>query len=168
MPLSKKEQKVQARFLYFTSAASQKEIAFTVGVTEKTMSGWVRKGNWAAQKDLAFHSPDKETHHLYQELRQINKNIMSREDGERYSTVEELERKCKIISMITALKKNTDDRWRNVNKEAELFKNSTDKNLPKYFRVIIDTDGVQYDSDEDPEAASYQIKHGLIPGRFVD
>ena len=34
--------------------------------------------------------------------------------------------------------------------------------------AALNTDGVQYDSDEDPEAASYQIKHGIIPGRFVD
>lgn len=166
MPAHKRDQKAQARFLYFTSAATQKEIAFTVGVAERTMSLWVRNGRWAQQKDAAFHSPEKETHQLYEELRQINKNVMSREDGERYCTPEELESKSKIITMITNLKKNVDDRWRNVNPEIALFKNSTDKNLPKYFRVIIDTDGVQYDSDEDPEAASYQIKHGIIPGRF--
>ena len=95
MPLKKNSAKALARYLYFNTPATQKQIANAV-------------------KLATIYSPDQETAHLYEELRIINEKIKSREREDRHGTKEELEAKSKIISMITTLKKNTDDKWRNV------------------------------------------------------
>ena len=114
MPLTKSGAKELARYLYFHTAASQKQIAQAVFVTEKTLYNWMRRGNWATLKKATFYSPDQETHYLYEELRAINNKIQARDEENRHGTREELEAKAKIISMITTLKKNTDDKWRNI------------------------------------------------------
>ena len=114
MPLKKNSAKALARYLYFNTPATQKQIANAVKVTEQTMSAWIRHGQWNAVKLATIYSPDQETAHLYEELRIINEKIKTRGREDRHGTKEELEAKAKIISMITTLKKNTDDKWRNV------------------------------------------------------
>ncbi|HYC30065.1 MAG TPA: hypothetical protein VEB42_14630 [Chitinophagaceae bacterium] len=98
------------------------------------MSSWVKRGQWNIVKQATIYSPDQETAHLYEELRVINDKIEAREREDRHGTKEELEAKAKIIGMITALKKNIDDKWRNVTPGFEI----PDFKKPQFeeFRVI--------------------------------
>jgi uncharacterized protein YjcR len=114
MPNFKAEQKEQARYLYFTTNKTQKEIARVTEVSEQTMSAWVREENWAEEKKKKYHSPGEEIHHLYEQLREINNNIDQRKEGERYATKEELDIKAKILALISAQLKNEACNNRNV------------------------------------------------------
>ena len=115
----KTTQKAQAKYLYFTTAHTQKVIAHILGINEKTMSQWVRGGNWAALKKAAYHSPEQEVEQLYKELRQINENINKRPIAERFGTKEELEARAKILAIITGPLKNHTDAWRNIAPELD-------------------------------------------------
>ena len=109
-----------ARYLYFHTDSTQKEIAGAVGVAEKTMTAWVRNGSWAEHKKAAFYSPDQQVQNLYEELRQIDNNIKARNDGERFGTKEETEARAKLLSLIVAHANNPDDKWRNQNRKIAL------------------------------------------------
>ncbi len=164
MAKAKKEQKAQARFLYFTTAGTQKEIASTVGVTEKTMSAWVRNGRWPELKRHALHSPREETHRLYEELRQINKRIAERLDGDRYCTKDELDAKSKIIAMITSLKKNTEDNWRNVNPELALIAELPEEKRRKFYEIVF----VDGDGNEVPLGGTKPPSMSKLPNPLTD
>ncbi len=114
MPLNKPAQKEHARYLYFTTASTQKEIAKTVGIDPKTLYRWIHEGNWETEKEQTYFSPDRETHYLYEELREIDNNIRGRAEGLRYGTKEELDTKAKILNLIMGPLKNTADKWRNI------------------------------------------------------
>ena len=117
MPLKKSRERARAKFLYFTTSKSQKQIAQIVGVSDRMMGIWVRQNNWAQIKKAAFHSPEQEMEHLFAELREINEHIGKRPQGERFSTKEELERKTKIITLIAGPLKDTTESWRNLSPE---------------------------------------------------
>lgn len=119
MPLHKTSQKEKAKYIYLTTEKTQKEIADMVGVTAHTLSAWVRKGEWARIKRETFYSPEQEIHNLYEELRQINKNIQARPPEERYSNKQELEAKTKILALLSGPLRKTGDKWRNVTPEVD-------------------------------------------------
>lgn len=114
MPISKETQKEHARYLYFTTALTQKQIAEAVDVVPKTISRWIAESNWEEHKKITYFSPDQETQYLYDELREIDNNIRKREPGLRFGTKEELEAKAKILNLIMGPLKNTADKWRNI------------------------------------------------------
>lgn len=120
MPYTKTRQKELAKHLYFTTCHTQKAIAEAVGVTPKSMSGWVRSENWVEQKKSQFYSPDQLLHQLYDQLRDINAVIAARGEGEKRGTKEELEASAKIVSLITAIAKAKPDTWRNINQEIDI------------------------------------------------
>lgn len=119
MPITKTQAKALARYLYFNTELTQKQIAEAAEVTEATMSAWVRRSNWRLKKMNTVYSPDQETNSLYEELRAINNIIKAREPGQQLSTKQELETRAKIITMIANLKKNFADKWRNVTPDVD-------------------------------------------------
>ena len=140
MPNIKAEQKEKARYLYFTTSYSQKSIARVLNITEQTMSAWVREGNWAEEKKLTYYSPEQEIHHLYEELREINNNILKREPGNRFGTKEELETKTKILGLIAAQMK-TGGKSRNIGFEVDYdwlnhIKNEREMDKGNYENVM--------------------------------
>jgi hypothetical protein len=120
MPRPKTLQKQQAKYLYFTTSRTQREIATAVGVTPKALSHWVVKEAWAEEKKKAYYSPEQILHQLYEQLREINENILARDEGKRYGTKEELEANTKILALITNTLKNTHDIWRNVTPDFDI------------------------------------------------
>lgn len=114
MPNIKADQKEKARYLYFNTNKTQRAIAKVLEIAEQTMSIWVREGDWANEKKATYYSPEQEIHHLYEELREINNNILQRDKGKRFATKEELETKTKILALINAQLKNEGAIARNV------------------------------------------------------
>lgn len=110
----KTTQKEQAKYLYLSTSHTQKAIANHLGITEKTMWSWIKKGDWTELKKKTYHSPEQELHQLYEELRTINANINGRAKDKRFATKEELETKTKILALISGPLKNTADTWRNI------------------------------------------------------
>ena len=137
MPTYKSTEKEKAHYLYLNTAKTQKEIAEFLGITEKTISVWIKNGNWANFKKATYYSPDQATNFLYEELREIDNNILKRGAGERFSSKQELETKTKILSLIMGPLKNTADKWRNIAPEVETGDEGTD-DTPRGFNIIID------------------------------
>ena len=53
--MAKTQEKITAKHLYF-KLKSQKEIAHLVGVQEKTISTWIKKGGWREERDARLNS----------------------------------------------------------------------------------------------------------------
>jgi hypothetical protein len=113
MPLTKSPQKAAAQHLYFTTALTQKQIATAVRVTEKTMRTWIKKENWAAQKQALYYSPDQELQQLYEQSRKINERVAERMKEGGIITKEELDLKAKLGALIALFEKNAAS-WRNI------------------------------------------------------
>lgn len=128
----KGDEKERARYLYFTTNASQARIARDLRVSERTISVWATEGNWRDLKKQNYYSPQEEVQQLYEELRAISSHIQKRKPEERFPTREELEARTKIISLITSLRKLEGDQWRNVSADTSLlhlFPQAPDSNL---------------------------------------
>ncbi len=140
MPISKDAQKEHARYLYFTTALTQKQIAEAVDVVRKTVSRWIADGNWEEHKKIAYFSPDQETQYLYDELREIDRNIRKRAEGQRFGTKEELDAKAKILNLIMGPLKNTADKWRNITPQYEVEEPvvKATEERKRGFNIIID------------------------------
>lgn len=54
--MAKKEQQVLAQKYFVEFFKSQKEIAVILELTEKTVSGWVRRGNWKELRDARINN----------------------------------------------------------------------------------------------------------------
>jgi hypothetical protein len=114
MSYRKNAQWERAKYLYFNTNKTHREIAFIAGVTEQTVSKWVNQGAWAAEKKIAFHSPLQEIQHLYEEIREINRNILGRDEGKRFATKEELDLKTKIFGLINGHLSCGRGSWREI------------------------------------------------------
>lgn len=134
MPNYKNTKREQARYLYFNTSKTQREIARVLEVTEKTLSTWARRGRWADIKKSTLYSSEQELHNLFEELKQINYNIQQREPGLRYSTKEELDAKAKIIAIITGPLGSTAT-WRNLPTDFNYSEVYTSKSLADYHDV---------------------------------
>lgn len=78
--LNIKQKKELAHMLYIKTDLSQKEIAEKVGIVEKTMSIWVREGNWQAMKRSLLTSKGEILRKLYDLLEKIG-NKLEEEDS---------------------------------------------------------------------------------------
>jgi transcriptional regulator with XRE-family HTH domain len=74
--LSNKAKKDMA-YTYYTKdmGMTQKEIAARVGVSEVTMSGWVRDGDWENHRQSILVSKTKQLRAMYDELADLNTHI---------------------------------------------------------------------------------------------
>ena len=139
MPIHKPAQKEHAKYLYLRTAYTQKEIAEAVEVDPKTIYRWIYDNKWEEEKKRTYFSPDRVAHNLYEELRQIDDIIHSRENGKRYATKEELEVKAKILNLISGPLKNTADKWRNITPRYPIEESfNPDTDTPRGFNIIID------------------------------
>ena len=117
MALRKNKERARAKFLYFTTSKTQKQIADTVGVSDRVLSRWVVKEKWKQKKQAAMYSPEMEIEHLYSELRELNEAIADRDKGQRVSTKQELETRTKILALLAGPLKDTTHTWRNISPE---------------------------------------------------
>jgi transposase-like protein len=113
MPNLRIDKKERARHFFLTTSLTQAEIALQVNISQRTLSHWVREGNWRELKKSLFYSPQAEIQRLYEELRTISNNILAREPEHRVPTKEELDARIKIIRIINALRTVGGD-WRNI------------------------------------------------------
>lgn len=83
----------------------QKEIAAKLGVTEKTVVAWKKKGNWDVIKTNLLTSKNERIAELYGELAEFNAMIKSRPEGERYPSSKEADVRRKLVRDISELEK---------------------------------------------------------------
>ncbi|GGB82934.1 hypothetical protein GCM10007424_23700 [Flavobacterium suaedae] len=78
MARSKEVQKEYAKTLFVNNNFTQKEIAKRVGVTEKTLSNWIKKESWQTLKKSMLTTKESQLSALYDQLENINNEILTR------------------------------------------------------------------------------------------
>ena len=73
--------KEMARYLFVNDTLTQKEIAAKVGVSENTLSGWVKKENWDMHKSSVTISRQEQLKRVYDQISAINKDIIDNKKG---------------------------------------------------------------------------------------
>lgn len=107
MPNKKTEKQEWAKLLYLRENLTQKEIALKVGVTEKTLSAWVRGGNWERLKASVITSKSEELQRIYLQIRELNDFIYRRPEGERFANTKEADTLNKLTSAARDLESET-------------------------------------------------------------
>ena len=107
--LTNKKKRELAKELFIRTNLNQKEIAEKVGVTEKTMSGWVNdpRENWEQLRVTVITTKESELRRLYGQLKELNDWIGMREIGKRYPSPAEADTISKLSSAIEKLETET-------------------------------------------------------------
>lgn len=79
MKMSDKKEKARAFFV--RSSLNRKEIAETIGVTEKTLRNWIELDNWQAEKDSSSITRSQLLQESYAQLQAINDEIRDNHKG---------------------------------------------------------------------------------------
>jgi len=96
-------QQQQAKEFFFGTSKTQKDIAHSVGVAEKTVNRWVKQEDWDGLKKAALAAPAIIVNHLYSQVVELQNHIASREPGSRFPTMQEAEITRKLINSINKL-----------------------------------------------------------------
>lgn len=105
--LNRDAKKTLAKELYLTNKHQQKEIAKMVGVTENTISRWVKEGKWELLRANLTTTKENVLSNWYAQLAELNRNIAEREEGQRFPTSSESDRMIKISAAIKKLETET-------------------------------------------------------------
>lgn len=106
MKLAAKQKKEWAQLLFLRTDKSQKEIAETVGVAEKTLSGWKTNENWDRLKASIVITKDEQLRRVYQQINELTSVIEKRPEGERYADSSEADTLSKLASTARSLESN--------------------------------------------------------------
>jgi hypothetical protein len=107
MGLTIKQKQDYAKLLYLKTTMTQKEIAEKIGVTEKTLGSWVRKGDWEVLRASYTVTKEQELRRIYQQINNLNNTINDRDEGKRYATNPEADILSKLASTARSLETET-------------------------------------------------------------
>ncbi|MDR3680347.1 MAG: phage terminase small subunit-related protein [Flavipsychrobacter sp.] len=96
-------QQQQAKYFFFSTSKTQKDIAQKVGVAEKTVNRWIKQEAWDELKKAALAAPAIIVNHLYSQVVELQNHIACREPGNRFPTIQEAEITRKLINSISKL-----------------------------------------------------------------
>jgi DNA-binding XRE family transcriptional regulator len=99
------DKKQQAQRLYMAGGYTQKEIAETVSVSERTIHTWIHQCAWDKLRLAAYQAPATIADNLCSQLVELQNAIASREPGKRYATPGEAEVMRKLIVSLEKMKK---------------------------------------------------------------
>ncbi len=105
--LTRDAKKNLAKELYLTNKYQQKEIAGMVGVSENTVSRWVKDGKWELLRANLTTTKENVLANWYAQLANLNKIINDRPENERFPTSSESDRMIKISAAIKKLETET-------------------------------------------------------------
>jgi transcriptional regulator with XRE-family HTH domain len=102
--LNTKQKKEWAYTLYTKeNMVIQKQLAAKVGVSENTISRWVRDENWEKYRNNMLLTREEQMQNLLQELVELNESIQLKKAGSRYADSKEADVRRKIIKDIKDL-----------------------------------------------------------------
>lgn len=96
-----KAKKETAKKIFLDTSLTQKEIAERVGVTENTLSKWIREGEWRELKAARRATKDEIIKHTFN---QINKIYEEADKDARLLTAKETDQVLKLTKTIDSLK----------------------------------------------------------------
>lgn len=94
-----------AQFFFCNSNLSQKEIAEKVGISEVSMSRWVREGRWDTLKASITITRQEQLNRVYQQIAAINKKIVEEQEG--IPTGADADVLAKLAAVVERLEKET-------------------------------------------------------------
>jgi DNA-binding XRE family transcriptional regulator len=97
--------KQQAQSLYM-QGMTHKDIAASVGVSERTIFTWIHQYAWNKLRLAAYQAPATIADNLCSQLVELQNSIARREPGKRYPTAEEAEITRKLIASLDKMKKS--------------------------------------------------------------
>lgn len=125
MAVRKQLQRDHAELLIVKEGLSQKDASLRVGVTEKTMSRWVREGKWDEQRRSFAATRNSIVANLQQQLELLQTSIKKRDEG--MATPKEADMLVKLASAIKKL-------------ESEAGAGETIEVAMKFVRFVANTD----------------------------
>jgi uncharacterized protein YjcR len=99
------EKKEYAKLLYLKENMTQKEIAERVGVSERTMSKWVKEGNWEHMKTSIIITKEEQLRRIYDQIAALNDFISNREieEGNKFANSKEADTLNKLAAAARSL-----------------------------------------------------------------
>lgn len=77
--------KNHAKILYTREGVTlQKDLAQRVGVSENTISKWIKDENWERQRASLIITKDEELRRIYMQITELNDSIFNRPEGKRF------------------------------------------------------------------------------------
>lgn len=95
-----------AKSLFLNGNFTQEEIADKVGSTRQTVARWIRDGAWDQLKASMTITPDQILAGLNRQIIEINNNINSRPEGQRFASVPEADTLAKLASAIKKIEQD--------------------------------------------------------------
>jgi len=105
--LTNKQKKEWAETLICRDNLSQKEAAAKVGISVVTMNKWYKDNNWEKQKRNLLITREAQLNRFYMQMEELNTAIMSRKEGERFSSSKEADTLVKLSTAIKTLETET-------------------------------------------------------------
>lgn len=108
MSMSKTQRESKKEFaksLFLKNIYTQEELSNIIGVSRRTLGNWIKCGNWEKLRSSCTITPDSLITQLSKQLNDINSNIASREEGNRFATAKEADAMLKIATTIKKLQK---------------------------------------------------------------
>lgn len=98
-----KDKQYLAKILFTSQKLDQKVVAQKVGITENTMTKWVRDFRWKDLRNRLLVGKEEMLNDFYEELAELNETIRGREKGKRFSNNKEADTKVKLTAAIRNL-----------------------------------------------------------------
>lgn len=102
-----KQKKELAKLLFLKENLTQKEIAQKSGVSEVTISKWIKNEKWENLKTSLSITREEQLANLYRQIAAINEVIAGREDGKRFPNAKEADSINKIAGAIEKMERDT-------------------------------------------------------------
>lgn len=94
-----------ARFFYCNASLTQKEIASKVGVSEQSITRWIKEENWEKLKASITITKQEQISRVYQQIAAINRKITEEQKG--IPNVADADVLAKLAAVIERLEKET-------------------------------------------------------------
>lgn len=101
--LSKQQRKDYAKTLYLGERLTQEEIAERVGVTRATINRWINAESWEQLRTSLTITKEEQIKNVYQQIKNLNDTILSREEGKRFATASEADTLAKYAAIVNKL-----------------------------------------------------------------
>lgn len=126
--MAKKRERGMAKRLFIDKLMSQKEIAETVNVTEKTISRWVNEGNWRQLRDAKLNNSKSRTENIKKVIAELTN--MTLQTLDKIKTAEAEGNQQELLD----LKKETT----RISQEVAMYQKALER-LEKDFKISLST-----------------------------
>ena len=93
-----------ARLMYMAGDNTQRSIAKTLKVSERTLYTWIKTEGWDRLRQAARQAPAVIAENIFSQIVELQNDIASREEGKRYPTMQEAELTRKLVLSVDKMK----------------------------------------------------------------